>query len=337
MPFRHLSWLSKVPLRPLRFVYQPDFLCLNYHLVSEKPVPHVTNIYDFKTPDLLRQDIRFLRKSGFKFADPTVFAKEREPSPRKRGEVLLTFDDGMAQCFHVVRDILKEEGVSAIFFITSGIVDNVQLLAQHRASLAIAHMVGSGNQTQLTEEARAFLELENTTDDKLFDAVRSFEKESAVVKLLEHWNISEADYLANEKPYVTQDQIKSLADDGFVMGGHGIDHRRLDSEQSLEEVERQMSEPCKFVRSLTSQDVVPFAFPYSCRIENNDLKSILHRNKHIGCLFGTGGIRPVSPFLKNRINCDWRYGSSPSRSNLPILLKQAYYSHFRAEVKMRTA
>jgi hypothetical protein len=95
---------------------------------------------------------------------------------------------------------------------------------------------------------------------------------------------------ARRPVFMTTAQLRQLADEGFVIGGHGLSHRPL---QGLppKVVRREILDSCAFVRDVTGQKRVPFAFPYSGHgVDLSGLQALVDPYDFIDLFFDTGGL-----------------------------------------------
>ena len=127
-------------------------------------------------------------------------------------------------------------------------------------------------------------------------------------------------YLETQHPYMSSDEIKRLAMDGFTIGAHSVSHQKFDSLTDLE-VEEDITASCKVVMSLSGKSEVPFAFPFSADGVSRDmLQEIRKRHKYVGLFFNANGIRLDRYFIISRMCGDWTQNSSQEKSNLPQLM-----------------
>ena len=130
--------------------------------------------------------------------------------------------------------------------------------------------------------------------------------------------------LKSAKPYLTSDQIRQLAAEGFIIGGHSLSHEHfwLLGESALA---RNIVESCEFVTHLTGAAQCPFAFPFgSGSINRAFLAGIRERHRSVGLLFDTTGIGLDAPFMVNRILVDLPSGASAGQTSVKWLTKAAY-------------
>lgn len=343
---RPVDRIAASRLLPLRLVHRlenPEYLNLCYHNVAE-PVDPLTHYgYDCKRPIEFEQDLRQLA-DWCGIADAAPFAETAAPRPEKRGQALLSFDDGHRQWHDVLLPILARHRVRALMFASSATIGSRYLLPAHAASVMIHALVESDPDTQARRADVARTALGLPTDAGIeaicsaLRAVGSHERRSVLDALAVEWQIDLDAWLAREKPYLDETQLRALSAAGCVLGGHGIDHRSLHS-VPWEEVERQVLGACAAIRDITGQRVVPFAFPFSRRVAAAPLEALRRREPWIGAYFGTGGLQPMPPGFQERIVADWRFSLGPEQrpDALRTLCGRAYLTRLSARLRGKGA
>ena len=77
-------------------------------------------------------------KQQFHMPTWVEFAAQRGRLRRPdRPALLITFDDGLSECYRLVRPLLLKHRVPCLFFITKAFVDNRAMFFRHKASLCI--------------------------------------------------------------------------------------------------------------------------------------------------------------------------------------------------------
>jgi len=324
-------------------------------MVSDQPLPYF-NYYPFKTSEQFDADVAFMRES-FPAITYAEMVHRRKNNVRGGGNnFIFTFDDGFAACHDVIRPILQKYQLDGVFFVTTALVDNRELFFESKVSLCLdafqrmtpdgvedlAAKLGVRGGEQLTPSAAARLtnnRMENfnmvlpqsASTRPLLVRLLSLDEQDqdAINELCERCDVDPVAMLREQRPYMTSNQIRAMADAGFTIGAHGVAHRRLQS-MSRREVESDIVESCDRVRYLTDQKKVPFAFPYSGHgLDRGFLADLMRRHDFIELYFDTGGIRRDAAFVVNRVVVDRPSQMTEVRSNLPGLL-QASWARRRA-------
>lgn len=240
-----------------------------YHAVSDENLPHIQNLYSYPSVKKFISDLDFI----LKYFEPMHPDELKDLSAISKNKFLLSFDDGLREMYEIVAPVLKQKGIPAIFFINSDFIDNRKLFFRYKVSVLI-------NQLKLdSEEQRKLLHF-NYADT---DQIDLFAEKNGI-----EFNA----FLNNQKPYLSTEQIKLMRADGFVFGGHSIDHPQY-NQINLEEQIRQTTESINFVKSITGQEENYFAFPFTDEGVGQDYFNSLNQNHGLDLrsTFGTAGLR----------------------------------------------
>lgn len=331
---------AKLPLAALARLVSREVIVLMYHAVGESPAPHLCNLYPCKTAAQFEEDLVVLKRE-FTLPTWTEFVADRNRArPIERPCVLITFDDGLSDCYRVVRPLLLKHRIPCLFFVTKALVDNRMMFFRHKASLCIEGFArlsfsdrsrfakaaageGLNCPSEPTEFARWMLGLD--------------QKHGAIIDRVCHLlDIDIDQMLKTQRPYLTSDEIVQLRADGFTIGGHSVNHPRLHLLPD-EEIEQEIVESCRFVRDLLKAEAVPFAFPFSADGVNRSLlRRIIQGNPWITAMFGSNGIDLDEPFIFNRIAADQPPAGSV-HSNVMQLIKRSYADALFRSVRQASA
>jgi peptidoglycan/xylan/chitin deacetylase (PgdA/CDA1 family) len=233
-----------------------------YHIVSDEWVPHVSPLYGFRNIREFGKNLDWLLSHADPLSLKDFLAVTASGLPAPRHSFFLTFDDGFREIFDVVRPILRAKGVPAVFFVTSGTVDNKFLCLHQKIALILD--VLARKSVELARKVGDFLSSHGVRGMEALDAIRSLEysQDNLVNDVAGICEIDLSDYLRSAKPYLTSDQISILLADGFGIGSHSIDHPRY-SGISFDEQVRQTADS---MNDLAGRFALPyrlFAFPHS--------------------------------------------------------------------------
>jgi peptidoglycan/xylan/chitin deacetylase (PgdA/CDA1 family) len=326
-----------IPLRAYRRMIPRELVGFVYHLVSERPGPHVRHLYSSKTPEMFERDLFYFGENFLLPGYDQLFGGTRGSRLReKRAAAFVTFDDGLAECSSVVGPILVKHRVPCIFFLVAECIDNRYMMYRHKVSLCISKMMEMPESDLISGFGLSSI-LMSAADTKadLINIVLSLkQKESAKIdRVCEALGVDCKTYLDNNKPYLTQVQIKKLMRSGFKIGAHTRRHPFL-AGLTAEEIEAEIVGSCNEVRDISGDDEVPFAFPFSgAGVERTFLEYLRQKHPVIGPVFDTGGIAVDASFVFNRVTADRPLSNGALRSNIPDLLHGAYRSTFVAGIR----
>ena len=113
------GWLHRLGGRPPLLPY--------YHMVTDEPAPHVRPLYRFRTRREFERDLEWLLRRYRPLSLDELLRAQAGEGTLPDKAFLLTFDDGFREMHDVVMPILLAKGAPAVFFVTSGCVDNIML------------------------------------------------------------------------------------------------------------------------------------------------------------------------------------------------------------------
>lgn len=301
---------------------------LCYHLASGEELPHVRHLYRYKSPEQFEADLVYLKRN-FRVLSYEELAAGKGA---ERNGVVLSFDDGLAECFTVARPLLLEHGLPCIFFVSPPHLDNRRMYLFNQVSL----LLGALAELDEGERLRILVAIGEMVDLRFLDLptfarwatvwIRTLppESEPLLDRMCGLARVDAARYLAQQRPYMTSDQVRTLARDGFTIGGHALRHVALGA-FSPETIRAEMVESCEYVARLTGTERVPFAFPYDANGVSRDLIArIRAENPFIGLCFDSGEMRPDREFMLNRLIVDAPGVIGGGRSNLGGYLRNMY-------------
>jgi peptidoglycan/xylan/chitin deacetylase (PgdA/CDA1 family) len=298
-----------------------------YHAVNNIPLPHI-KYYNFKNCRQFETDIIYLKKNFDLPSYDTFIAAVKAGSRPPRDMALVTFDDGFSQCFSAVRPILKKHQVPAVFFITTGFINNKRLLPEQKASLCI-DVIQRSKDKHLRIQLKSLSKAAHKRFASPKDAVRYLRGFDTIAEpVLDRFcailgRDTEA-YARQTEPFLTSQQIQQLAREGFIIGAHTHSHTRLDLLDD-DRIQEEITHSCTDIMKITGARHLPFAFPHHGRfVDRLLLAKIMRDCPYIDLIFDSRWLRKDHPFILNRVAADKRPSSKTNGSNLPTLIKYAY-------------
>lgn len=289
---RIISSLSgSIPIEKLMLPNGHRFILPFWHAVSDEPLPHLSQLYRVQGISEFERTLDFFLMNYRPAFIDDVLRLANSKGKWKQNHFYPSFDDGLAECYHVIAPLLKRKGIQAAFFINPLFVDNKTLFHRHKASLILNAIHEKKSKDSGLKQAEHLLQqrfnnqnlhqfLQQTvyTDHWLLDQVANI------------FNIDFDHFRTHQQPYMSLVQIKELQQDGFLIGAHGMDHREfyLSSE---EEIMDQISSSMDFLMQEVNPPIKTFAFPYT---DFNVSDTIFEKanQEHLWDLsFGTAGIK----------------------------------------------
>jgi peptidoglycan/xylan/chitin deacetylase (PgdA/CDA1 family) len=337
--------LGPLPLGLWQSLFPKDVIALCYHVVSDERLAHV-RLYPYKSPRQFEGDLAFVRQQTVSYRQ--VVDHRLRGGSLPANSVLITFDDGFAECYDVVRPILLRLGLDAVFFVTTEFLDEkkpffectmslcadaIEKLSNERAAEVIRILGFDYNEFKASDRRyrRGLERLRqsgvpvNLSDAKglllLWSMGAEVTDEQDLARLGDILNVGVMQ-AARRPIFMNSAQVKQLVSDGFTIGAHGLDHRSLETSDPAA-LEAEIVASCQVVRDLTGQARVPFAFPYSgLGIERAVLAGLLRRNDLVELIFDSGGLRRDASFIVNRVFAD--APSDEPQTNVPAALRSAW-------------
>ncbi|MEX1257219.1 MAG: polysaccharide deacetylase family protein [Gemmatimonadota bacterium] len=330
--------LESVPLALYQRIFRRPCIGINYHMVSDGSLSHVEHVLKYKTAAMFDEDVAYLRENFELISYRDVVARSGAAErPRPRTPITLTFDDGYSQCYSVARPILLRHGAPCTFFIITDSVDNEFLPYANKASLCIARvreLLDTGGEDPLSVVSQTV-----GTD---FDTVEDFARwmrplytsdTPNIDRICDVLKIDSDAFLNDHRPFMTSAEIRQLVADGFTVGAHTRRHPYLSNLADERTIEDEIVQSCEYVRDLTGQPSVPFAFPFSAgQLDRAFLERIRRENDCVGYMFDMRGLTIDRPFIVNRIGGDSLDAVSVEESNLPHLMRRAYKGYLRRTI-----
>lgn len=323
-----------LPLQAYGRIMPREVVGLCYHMVSGRRLPHVSNLYPYKSPEQFEADLVYLKRN-FRVVSYAELVAAREAGRVEPNSVHISFDDGYSECFDVIRPLLLKHALPCTFFITTDVLDNRRMLGFNRVSLCLEALRGM----DVAQANRIVAEIAG--DESVRDVggfaiwirrgIRNPDSgaEALLDRLCARLGVDVEGFLARERPYMTRAQVKQLADEGFTIGGHTRMHWHMGSTQGEDRIEREIVDSSRVAAEVTGSKRVPFAFPYDAEgVDRAFLAGVVERNPFLGRLFGTGSLQVDAPFMVNRMLADAPPALGRARSNLPGLLSGAYLNEF---------
>jgi len=353
-------------------------------MVTDEYPPHVAHISPYKTSAQFEADLGYLKRNYEVISYEELCerrAEGEEQRARKNGTtrpplrpshprppIVLTFDDGLREHLPVVKPLLERHGIPAIFFITTDFLGNRRLFYRHKVSLCIDRILGMpetewsevvkwSHQHEIIDEianSHPTPDTRHVTPDTFIAWIKrlTYVDEPTIETVCECLGVDCQRFLDEQRPYLTTDELLSLADAGFTIGAHGQSHARLadllreergaeseeggarSGEPRAESVEQGVSlrtddcslatdspspfaseivDSCRVVAELTGSESVPFAFPFSGDgVPREGLAAIRENHPQVEMIFDRRGFRADADFVVHRIVAD-KPPASPDR------------------------
>lgn len=254
-----LQWLPPAGLQRIRpcSIFLPF-----YHLVADRPPPHIRALYRVRTVDDFVRDVDFICRHFAPAHPQQLLAWAYGEKMPTKPVVVFSFDDGLREVGEVAVPILLERGLAPVVFVNSAFVDNRALFFRYKVSLLLTAL------QQRKKDGHRLLRHWQKAHGLAADTARkgllgiSYEQQALLDELAQLLGVSFAAYLAQQRPYLSTDELKRLHGEGVVIGAHSVDHPRY-AEISQAEQWRQTMDSMAFVQRLFPAAPRFFSFPFS--------------------------------------------------------------------------
>lgn len=257
------SFSGILPFEKLMLFKNHRFVLPFWHAVADEPQDHLSKLYQVPSVKEFEKSLDYLLKN---YKPASADDLIRVSASRGKSEKKLffpSFDDGLSPCFHVIAPMLRRKGIQAAFFINPTFVGNYALFHRHKASVILNAL--DRHQSTPSEEKKADQLLQKRfNNNNLYEFLHrtAYTDNWLLDQLARIYDINFGDFLKNNQPYMSLEQILQLQSDGFLIGAHGMDHREffLSSE---EEIKEQITLSMDFVNNELQPSLKLFAFPYT--------------------------------------------------------------------------
>jgi peptidoglycan/xylan/chitin deacetylase (PgdA/CDA1 family) len=270
-----------------------------YHIISSQSKEY---LFDQKKipPKVFEEQLSFFNKHFdiISLAEALQMVERKESLNRK---LVLTFDDGFAENYSVVAPILKEKNIPATFFLIGNCIDNKDLMWRNKL-LVIKRRAGK-RLSKIVAEVSAIFGLPSMYyyEDILDWSLRAWPmiKKEEVANYC--WNAADLgtiqEYMEENKPYLTVEQIRFLINDGFEIGSHSMSHPVF-SRLSYDEFEEEILASVRLLQTTFGKAVTSFSYPFGIKASPQfEQKLVMSDRTSIKTLLGSKNR------LYNHLNC----------------------------------
>lgn len=257
-----------------------------YHQVKDEYCSFSSELYASKTKDQFIKELDFFLANYSFISLSELIQIKKNNLKLKKPSFHLTFDDGLANFYHIVAPILQEKNITATVFLNTDFIDNKTLFYRYKANLLWNYYKQSGSQVKINFSTYTKITSAKELRNFLFSI--TYKDRLKLDKIAEAVSFSFDDFLRKEQLYLTIKQIKELQNSGFTFGAHSKDHP-LYAEIDLEQQLTQTIESLSFLETEINVKHRVFSFPFH---DIGVLKDFFHQIKpKIDLSFGTSGVK----------------------------------------------
>lgn len=250
-----------LPLKP--FMRRNEILFPYYHVVSDAPLPHIRHLYAYRDIAGFQRDLEIFLRYYQPIGLTEVLDVVSGRTAVKQPSVHLTFDDGFRECHDVIAPLLKQKGVPATFFLSTDFLDNADMYFRNKLSIVLDKTRGHLEHNKEVEVQRIFTAngIPYTGFHETLKKL-TFKNGNIIEEIGLSLGVDIQDYLMQNQPYLTSEQVKSLLSDGFFIGSHSRNHP-LFSGLTLNEQTQQVKESLEYIQHNFDPACRAFAFPHT--------------------------------------------------------------------------
>ena len=306
-----------------RLARRPGLLVLTYHRIGDPAASPLYAPVVSATPEAFRAQVTRLRDTFRVLALDEAVALAGAGFAAAGPSALVTFDDGTRDHLEVAAPVLRELGLSATFFLSTGLIDAPRLpwydlvayainttpervLRLERPEPLAIDLDRVGRAGAITRVVRACLDADiDVNDEPGFRA-----------HLVERAGVSVDEAGLARGLFLTWEQARALLDAGMSIGSHAHSHRmlaRLTEPEQRDELARSK----EVLRERLGREAVALAYPYGWPGAFNAVTTRLARETGYALAFTSveGANRPgaTDPFAVRRLGVGF--------ADSPVLLR----------------
>jgi peptidoglycan/xylan/chitin deacetylase (PgdA/CDA1 family) len=215
--------------------------------------------------ETFREQMAFVRSNFDVISFRDLLRCDQEGRPWPRRGLIVTFDDGYRDNYTAAFPVLKELGIAATIFLTTGHIGQKRLFWWDEVAYAIKHS-GRGS-VHCPEVASKPLSLDSPDARRAaINAVLKYVKEipeeakRAFLDRLRAELAAEPPAHLTEGMHLSWDDVRAMAAAGVEFGGHTVTHPVL-SNVSREQMEREVAESKQAIKQNLGEEPIAFAYP----------------------------------------------------------------------------
>jgi peptidoglycan/xylan/chitin deacetylase (PgdA/CDA1 family) len=243
-------------------------------------------MYSLRSRVQFEKDLDYLLKH-FNPVKLSEYLAGRTLSDPNRPMMVLSFDDGLIQCYQEIIPLLISKGVPATFFINNAFIDNKAMFFRFKVSLLIEHLKNISEAEKKRAAEILYCDVKNI-ETRLLQV--SYVEREITDQVADLWGYSFLEYMRNDPVYLTSIHIRKMLAEGFEFGSHGIDHplfSLLKKQTTIDHIQSSVED----LRQRYNLDYKYFAFPFTDSGVQDSTIDHLFRKKIIDAGFGAAGLK----------------------------------------------
>lgn len=291
--------------RRTRLAFDERVNIVYYHFVGGCE-PYYADFYAGTTLERLESDLTRLSRS-FTFAPLDEVESGRG---RRAGKppLAVTFDDGFDLLSGGILDVLERHGVSATTFVITSCIGNEQLMWRNKLAATRALRGDERCRRGYDELAARYAIAPLTRGQTLLSASDRWPmslKEELADELWKACEMPALDaFLADHRPYLDWDGLRTWIDRGHAVGLHTRTHPYC-ARLAPEAVAGEVVEPATLLRARLGLDWLAFSYPFGSRLDPRTERELFERGV-FDCALGIEGFAPAGaePYRLERASAE---------------------------------
>lgn len=240
----------------MRFLSRNHPKILMYHRISENPNGEGISADQFRRQvDIIKKYFQPMTLRDLMHAHDVGKVPEHA--------VVVTFDDGYSDFAEIAYPILKEAGVPATLFVTTGFVNGDLWLWPDQLRYAIQHSVENEVVVDGMPETVNLSEDSNRAWNRIADfclGISNKKKLELIDELFIKLGVNKPKLVPDCFRPISWSQLRSMSDEGLDIGSHSISHPIL-TKLNYENLLTELAESRNQIESKINRPVVSFCYP----------------------------------------------------------------------------
>lgn len=297
---------------------------LNYHRFGDASRTQIDPRVFSASAEQFEAQLRYLKQNCDVIGLADVADVIRQGSTRRA--VLLTIDDGYLDNYEVAYPILKQQGIPALIFLTTGFLDEPKVAWWDEINWIVRQAQGREFCLPPCWRLEPFsVPVENYAGAvsrllRLAKALTAEELTRLLDDLAEQSQVGRAPVTPDTAPWMTWDMVREMRSNGIDFGGHTVTHPVL----SYCSIDRQRAEisGCKSrIEQELGETITAFSYPIGTQTAFTDqtMRIVQESGYHLAFGFYSGySSFPASPYDLRRVAIHPGIGNAEFRMTVSI-------------------
>jgi peptidoglycan/xylan/chitin deacetylase (PgdA/CDA1 family) len=304
-------------IKILRFLGRAYVKILVFHSIDDVESDFIRGSNVWTSKVRFAKHLRYITKR-YRVISLQEFITSLQCGKITKNSVVITFDDGFADNYHVAFPLLKHYRIPATVFLVTDCIEHqkpiwIQELyylintvgAQKiAAGLNAVTWELDGPQFRPQNNSKRKLDLNKALEEYLAFSVNKEMRHEILDKLYRDFSIQKDKIFSQNEIFLNWNQVTQMRTNGISFGNHGASHTPL-SAMPLDEQENEMHQSKHILEEKLGESFLPFSYPFGmAKYYTQEAKEIIINTGH-GCIVTakpTLNNAQTSPFELGRID-----------------------------------